>query len=111
MRQHPRRLAFWTVGLVLGMSQASRSQVPPPPNPDPNARPQVDLNDVTHRMAERVRQLQEDLGSDLGRTPEGRYLLQDLRELALSVDEFQESLRSTRDPYQLRRSYTGLDQT
>ena len=83
----------------------------PSPNPDPNARPQADLNNLIHQMAERVRRLGEDIASDLGRTPQGRHLIQDLRELAISIDEFHESLHNTRDPYQLRQAYTGIDQT
>jgi hypothetical protein len=71
----------------------------------------VDLADVARRMAERVRRLQEEIASDLGRTQEGRYLLQDLRELAISVDEFRESLRNIQDPHRLRQAYTGIDQT
>ena len=112
MRYCPCRLAAWTIGLALLASQAALAQnVPPPPDPDPNARPQADLNNLIHQMAERVRRLGEDIASDLGRTPQGRHLLQDLRELAISVDEFHESLHNTRDPYQLRQAYTGIDQT
>jgi len=99
------------MGLVLAMPLAGLSQNIPPPNPDPNARPRVDLNNVVHQMAEGVRRLDEDVASDLGRTPQGRRLLQDLRELAVSVDEFHESLHNVRDPYQLRQAYTGIDQT
>src|SRR4051794_31119487 len=111
MRRHAPPLALLTVGLVVAMSPASRSQAIPPPNPDPNAQPRVDLNNVTHQMAERVRHLAEDVASDLGGTPAGRHLLEDVRELAASVDEFHESLHNVRDPYQLRQAYTGIDQT
>src|SRR4051794_29266371 len=110
--RHPLEwLAIRTAGLALLASQAALAQVVPPPTPGPSARPLADLNNLTHRMAERVRHLGEDIGSDLGRTPQGRHLLEDLRELAVSVDEFHESLHDTRDPYRLRQAYTGIDQT
>src|SRR4051812_34911698 len=98
MRPNPRPLAILAAALALAIGPASRSQSVPPPNPDPNARPRVDLNQATHEMAERVRRLGEDIASDLGRTPAGRHLLQDLRELAQSVDEFHETLHNVRDP-------------
>ncbi|QEH34424.1 hypothetical protein OJF2_29630 [Aquisphaera giovannonii] len=110
MSNRPRRLAAWATGLALMTSRVVLGQGVPPP-PAPNIGPQADLNGLTHRMAERVRRLGEDIASDLGRTPQGRHLLQDLRELAVSVDEFHESLHNTRDPYQLRQAYTGLDQS
>jgi hypothetical protein len=73
--------------------------------------PARDLNRVTHEMAERVRHLGEDLASDLGRTPRGRHLLEDLRELAVAVDSFHESLHNVRDVGQLRQAYRGIDET
>ena len=80
MRYCPSWLATWTIGLALLSSQAALAQLVPPPNPDPNVRPQAELNNLIHQMAERVRRLGDDIASDLGRTPQGRYLLQDLRE-------------------------------
>ena len=112
MRYCPCRLAAWTIGLSLMASQAVLAQnVPPLPDPAPNVRPQADLNNLIHQMAERVRRLGEDIASDLGRTPQGRHLIQDLRELAISIDEFHESLHNTRYSYQQRQAYTGIDQS
>lgn len=111
MRDYLPRLTIPATCLVLLSVQAAVAQVAPPPRPGLDVRPQGDLNNLTHRMAEGVRRLGEDVASDLGRTPQGRHLLADLRELAVSVDEFHESLHGRQDPYQIRQAYTGIDQS
>lgn len=106
MRRHPRSFAIWGMGLVLGLAQAGLAQVAPPA---PGQQP--DINNLSHQMAEQVRILGEDIASDLGQTPQGRHLLQDLQELAQAVEGFHESLHNVQDPYARRQAYTGIDQT
>lgn len=107
MRPHRVGNAILGMGLALGLNQAGFTQVNPPPGPAA----QPDVNNLSHQMAERVRHLGEDIASDLGQTPQGRHLLQDLQEMAQATDEFHESLHNARDPFQKRQAYTGIHQT
>ncbi len=107
MRPHPVRATILGMGLALGFHQAGLAQFDAPPG----RAAQPDVNNLSHQMAERVRHLGEDIASDLGRTPQGRHLLQDLQEMAQATDEFHDSLHNARDPFQKRQAYTGIHQT
>lgn len=107
MRPQRVRTAILGMGLALGLSQAGLAQI----NPRPGPAGQADVNALSHEMAERVRHLGEDISSDLGQTPQGRHLLQDLEEMAQATDEFHDSLHNARDPFQKRQAYTGIHQT
>jgi hypothetical protein len=95
----------WLLGFALCVAtdQAGRAQFPPPVpqyNPLPSG---VDLGQVSRRMAEALRDLVEDL------TAAGHPAANDCRELQAAAGEWFESTRSTNDPYQLRRTYAGID--
>ncbi len=107
MRPHRIRVAILGMGLALGLTQVGSAQFGPPSRPAA----QPDVNNLSHQMAERVRHLGEDIDSDLGRTPQGRHLLQDIEELAQATDEFHDALHNARDPFQKRQAYTGIHQT
>ena len=107
MRPHRILIAILGTGLALGLNHAGRAQIGLPPG----RTAQPDVNNLSHQMAERVRHLGEDIASDLGRTPQGRHLLQDIEELAQATDEFHDSLHNARDPFQKRQAYTGIHQT
>ncbi|MDB5350730.1 MAG: hypothetical protein JWN86_1977 [Planctomycetota bacterium] len=92
--------------MVLGLAGASLAQVPPPV---PGG--QIDLNGISHELAQRVRHLGEDIASDLGRTPNGRHLVEDTRELAQTVDEFHESLHNNPNSPRSRQTFLGIDAT
>ena len=107
MRPQRVRTAIVGLGLALGLSQPGFAQI----SPRPGQAAQPDVNALSHEMAERVRHLGEDISSDLGQTPEGRHLLQDLEEMAQATDEFHDNLHNARDPFQKRQAYTGIHQT
>ncbi len=107
MRPHPVQATILGMGLALGLPQAGLAQFDAPPGRAASA----DVNALSHEMAERVRHLGEDIASDLGRTPQGRHLLEDLKELAQTTDEFHDALHNARDPFQKRQAYTGIHQT
>ena len=48
---------------------------------------------------------------DLGGTREGLHLIEDTRELGLSVAEFRDVVRRSPDPYEARRAFAGIDQS
>ncbi len=81
------------------------------PAPAPVAGPRTDLNVLSHAMAQRVRHLGEDVAADLGGSPQANHLVEDTQELALTVDQFHETLHDLRDPNQLRQAYAGIDQS
>lgn len=100
-----RRAALAVTALVLGLTRAGLGQfTPPPPNPP-------DVNRLIHEMAARVRDLGEDIASDLGTTPQGPHLIEDTRELAEAVDQAHEALHNQPDPATVQRAYAGIDQT
>lgn len=107
MRPHHARAALLGMGLALGFQNAGPAQVVVPQGPGA----QPDVNNLAHQMGERIRHLGEDIGSDLGQTPQGRHLLQDVQELAQTIEEFHESLHDLPDPFQRRQAYTGIQQT
>ena len=105
---------FWAVVsvggvLALGVSAGVVGQTfPPPPPPAPPPIP-GDLDRLGRRMGEAVQRLGEAIAADLGATPRGRHLVEDTRELAQAVNEFQVSLRNQADRFQARRAYSGID--
>ena len=62
-------------------------------------------------MANRVRDLGEEVNSDRGQAPAGKHLVRDTQELAQAIDDFHESLRDNRDPIQTRQAYAGIETT
>ncbi len=102
---------FWS-GAVLGLgwllsAAAAFGQAVPPPRPDVPA----DLNNLVRRMAEQVRHLGADIGSDLAQQAAARNFSQEAQELAQSLDEFRAIVPDTPDTFQLRRAYASIDQT
>ena len=71
--------------------------------------PGVDLNRLMVRMTDAVRDLGDDLAAGPGRTPGGQYLENDTRELQTSLANWYASAQGSNDPYQFRRSYSGID--
>lgn len=90
-------------GLVLGPISTGAAQGPGPLAPGP------DLERLSRRMAEAVRDLADDLAAGPGRNPAGQYLEPDARELQNAVGSWYATVRTPGDPYQLRRSYSGID--
>jgi hypothetical protein len=90
-------------GLALGSAQVGVGQGLLPPAPG------ADLEQISRRMAEAVRDLVEDIGNSMGQAPNGQFVLRDAQELQRATGEWYASLRGTRDPYQIRRSYSGID--
>jgi len=93
------------LGLVLvsGFGIEARGQGLYPPAPGAN------LAQVSRQMAEALRGLTQNVEVSLGRTPGGEHLVRDCEELRRSTGEWHESTRGINDPYQLRRSYSGID--
>ncbi len=90
-------------GLVLGLAQGGAAQGPGLLASGP------DLDRLSRRMSESVHDLADDLGAGPGRNPAGQYLEPDARELQAAVGNWYNTVRTTNDPYQLRRSYSGID--
>lgn len=119
MRRHRSRLAAATVfGLAVGVVPAAHGQRTYDPRFTPSSpgyyeatQPAPDVNRLVHEMGERVRHLSEDVASDLGRTPEGRHLLDDTRALARDVDRLHDTLHERPDPRLVARSYRRLDES
>ncbi len=101
-----RQPAVLALGMTLSWASAGQAQpyAPPPPN-----RGAVDLNRMIHEMEQRVRHLSEDIASDMGRSPQGRHLLQDTRELAVSVEQMHQALHDQARPAQVRQAYASID--
>ena len=70
-----------------------------------------DLAELARQMAGEARRLGEDIAADLAQAPATRNLVQDAQELAQAVDEFGGTLRQRRDPFAMRRAYSGIDGT
>ncbi len=68
-----------------------------------------DLERISRRMAEAVRDLGDDIAAGPGQTPQGQYLERDARELQRATGDWYANIRGNADPYQIRRSYAGLD--
>jgi len=91
------------MGVVLLAAPTGRGQgYYPTPAPD-------ELNRLARELSGAVRHLGDEIDEDLGQAPGGRYLLADARELAQAADEFHAAVDRTRDSYQLRRAFTGID--
>ena len=90
-------------GLALGLAQGIFAQGPGILAPGP------DLDRLSRRMADAVRDLADDLAAGPGRNPAGQYLEPDARELQAAAGNWYNTVRATGDPYQLRRSYSGID--
>ncbi len=71
--------------------------------------PGADLERLSRRMAEAMRDLGDDINAGIGQTPQGQYLARDARELQRATGDWYAGLRGSSDPYQVRRSYSGLD--
>ena len=96
----------WLLGFALCVAtdQAGRAQFPPPPVPQYNPIPTgVNLGQVSRRMSDSLRELVEDLAAS------GQASTNDCRELQAASGRWFEDSRSTNDPYQLRRGYSGID--
>ena len=89
--------------LVIASTQRGAAQGPGFVAPGP------DLERLSRRMAEAIRDLADDLATGPGRNPAGQYLEPDARELQTAAANWYATVRSTGDPYQLRRSYSGID--
>ena len=106
--------------IFAGLATAARGQDQPPPlpvGPPPVGVPGQalgqtlveDANGLAHRLADAVRRLGEDVGSDLGRTQAGAQLAQDAAELARAIDEFHETLHGRQDPQLVRRAFGPVE--
>jgi hypothetical protein len=71
--------------------------------------PPGDLAQLADQLAGQVRQLGQDIAAEAPRGPGGQHLAQDTQELAQAVGEFHDSLGARRDPFQVRRAYSGID--
>lgn len=73
--------------------------------------PGVNLPQVSRRMSDAIRDLVEDVAANpaVGQSPAGQYLVRDCQELQRAAGEWFETTRGATDPYQLRRSYSGID--
>lgn len=89
--------SLWVVPMVHGQA----------PLPSPVS----ELNHLVHEMSEHVRHLGDDISADLGQAPQGQILIQDTQELAQAIGEFHETLHNSLDTYQVRQSYSGIDNT
>ncbi|WZP00079.1 hypothetical protein EP7_001696 [Isosphaeraceae bacterium EP7] len=94
------------VTLIPAQAQSYAPSLMPAPVPASGG-----LNGIANRVAEEVRQLGHAIGLDLGRTPNGPALIDDVRELALSLDDFRNVIRGQQDPNQIRQAYAGVDGT
>ena len=90
-------------GLVVGLERAGRAQGLLPQAPG------VNLPQVSRRMAEALRDLVEDVSAAAFQSPSGQFLARDCKELQRAAGEWFDTTRGTNDPYQLRRSYSGID--
>jgi hypothetical protein len=89
------------LAMVFPRSVPAQGLLPPAPGQE--------LERLSRRMAEAVRDLGEDIVAGVGQTPAGQYLARDAQELERSTGEWYASLRGVTDPYQVRRSYSGID--
>jgi len=103
MRGLSRRGWVIAVVLCLGIARAGLGQGLVAPAPG------ADLERLSRRMAEGVRDLADDIAAGPGRTPQGQYLERDARELQRSTGEWYTLIRGNVAPFQVRRSYAGLD--
>jgi hypothetical protein len=71
--------------------------------------PGGDASTLARALSDRVRELGDAISADLGKTPAGAVLLQDTRELGLTVDEFFQALPGTPDGLRRRQLYSGVD--
>ena len=71
--------------------------------------PGADLERISRRMADAFRDLSEDVSSGLGQTQFGQHLLRDVQELQQANGAWYAAIRDTNNPYQIRRSYSGID--
>jgi len=90
-------------GLMLGAASTGLGQGLYAPAPG------ADMERLSRRMAEAMRDLGEDIVANMGQTPAGQFLARDAQELQRSTGEWYASLRGSNDPYQVRRSYSGID--
>jgi hypothetical protein len=90
-------------GLLLGDGKPGFSQGLYAPAPGP------DLERLSRRMSEAIRDLGEDITARAGQVPAGQNLARDAQELERATGEWYASLRGGTDPYQVRRSYSGID--
>lgn len=91
------------VGLVVGVARPGVGQGLYPPAPGP------ELQQESRQMAEAVRDLGNNMAANMGQTPAGQYLIRDSQELQRSTADWYGSLRGSSDPYQVRKSYSGID--
>ncbi len=108
----------WFAGSIVGFGLAfwsardGAAQVPPPPAPGIDApAPGVGLglDRLSRRMSEAIRDLGEDITASMGQSPNGQFLARDAQELERAAGEWYASARNATDPYQLRRSFSGVD--
>src|SRR5438270_423370 len=98
------RVAFAIVtGLALVASRPTPAQGLLPPAAG------QELERLSRRMAEAVRDLSEDINAGAAQNPAGQYLARDAQELQRSLGDWYSSLQGATDPYQVRRSYSGID--
>lgn len=96
--------------IVQGLGLAGPPQGPIlTPAPGPGGPRQDPINALAHQMAEQVQALAADLATDLADTPSGRHLIDDAQELGQAVAEFHDSLHGSRDPFQIRQAFAGVD--
>lgn len=92
------------VGMTLGGARSGEAQGLYPPAPG------AELERLSRRMAEAVRDLGEDLTARAGQLPAAQYLDRDAQELGRATGDWYASIQGkAADPYQVRRSYAGID--
>ncbi|WP_435021516.1 hypothetical protein TA3x_002417 [Tundrisphaera sp. TA3] len=72
---------------------------------------QADLGGLTRGLADRVRHLGEDIAAELGQNPGVQHMLEDTQELAITVDEFGQTLQSRPDPNQVAQAHAAIETT
>src|SRR4051794_22439846 len=96
--------------MVCAVVMTGLAMAIPRPSPAPGLLPPApgqELERLSRRMAEAMRDLGEDIVAGVGQTPAGQYLARDAQELERSTADWYASLRGGTDPHQVRRSYCG----
>jgi hypothetical protein len=100
--------AGWGAVMLLAVMVEAQAQAPPP-TPAATDAVRTDPGALARELAGRVRELGDALAADVGKTPTGAVLVQDARELGLTVDEFYRALPGAPDPLRRRQLYSGVD--
>src|SRR3954464_11981995 len=92
-------------GLVV-LSLSVQGQAPAPGTTPGPAVVAGDLNALVQQLGDRVRQLGDQVTTELGNFASGPILLRDTRELAQAIDEFRQALPNAPDTLRRRRLFS-----